>query len=175
MADKKMPETKIQETSTKQEPVVVVSPIEITDLTQKPVVLNLETGADDNLEIKQKKWVLRKYDESKDGPRDQFLKLALGEAVKLVQPIERQIDALLTFATAQSYQEGRAAALAKGNFLVPELRRKIVDFMRTMPKFAELKATAAFDLWKEGYKAKKPGAMRILAVVSQDTTEFEDL
>lgn len=140
---------------------IEVPQIFITSLKPKQKVLNLADGAEAEIEVISKKYEAPAYSE-KYGTVEQFEKALFHEAAKLVQPVGKQIDAFLKMATAESYQAGKAEALAKGDYLTSELRGKIVQVMRGNQAFVDLSAKDCFDRWMAGYLAKKPGAYKVL-------------
>lgn len=165
-------ETEVKHTAKTLEVAPIVN---ISEVKLKQSVLNLDTNKDEDIEFKQSRYTVRDFDPKTDGDIATFTKKVLSEVSKLVQPVENQIQALLNYATSQSYQTGRAAALAGGKYLTQELRSKIVVFMRAQPQFSDLSAKDAFARWQEGFVAKKAGAIKILAIVSADSNEFSDL
>lgn len=142
-------------------------------LKQKQSVLDLETGNDVDIEVVYNRYVVPDYDE-KYGTPEEFTKKLLSEASKMVTPAEAKITALVNYASSQSYQEGKKAALNGGKYLTQDLRSKIVQIMRANSAFADLSAKDCFDRWKSGYLAKKAGAVRILAMATE-SEDFSDL
>lgn len=149
-----------------KEGVALLKAVSITStiLKQTQKWLNLETGVDDeSVEITQTKYAAPTYSEKEYGGTEELFKQELLSAAQLlIQPIDRQIDALLYRATQDSYQAGKEVAMSKGNFLTPDLRGKIVQVMRGSQAFADMSAKEALEYWKAGYMAKKPGALKVL-------------
>lgn len=140
--------------------------VEITkqELKQVQKVMDLETGNEDaTITIVQTKFVAPAYSEEVYGGTEELFNAELFKAATaLIQPISKQVDAMLYRATQDSYQSGKDAALKGGNFLTQDLRGKIVQVMRGSQAFADLSAKDALDYWKKGYMDKKPGAVKVL-------------
>lgn len=148
--------------------------IKAVELKQKQSVMDLETGRDADIELVYSRFVAPEWD-GKTGTEEEHEKALLSEAAKLVPGAMAKVNAFITFAASQSYQNAKREALAKGNYLTQELRSKIVVFMRSMEQFADLSAKDCFERWKAGYLAGKPAAKKILSIVQQDTNEFDEL
>jgi len=146
--------------------------LKVTELTPTQSVLNLDTNEDAKITVSSKKYELPKYDKAIHGSESEFLAAAKAAVLKLVQPESAVVDALLKYATSESYQAGKQAALANGNYLTSDLRSKIVQIMRGNNKFADYSASECFSTWLSGYKEKKPGAIKILTM-AQDFGEFD--
>lgn len=141
-------ETKNTETKTVEVPV-----IKVQDLKPKLKVTDLSTGNDGaEIELAYRKYTAPEYDSKKHGTRDQYTAALLTAATALVSPVENQIDALLYRATQDSYQAGKVAAYAGGNYLSPELRSQIVMVIKnSSPVYAESSASDAFNAWKAAF------------------------
>lgn len=126
-----------------------------TTVKQPQTVTDLDSGADSKITVEYQRYVLNPKSTSTVDEQ-------LEEALALVQPKDNQVDALLKYATNASYTAGKNAALAGGNYLTPELRRKIVTLLSDHPNFAELSAKDIGDRWLAGYKAKSPKAIEWL-------------
>lgn len=138
--------------------------LKITDLKPQQPVLNLDTNEDVKITVESKRYELPKYDSKIHGTKEQFVAAAMKAAQVLVHPVEKQIDALLYRATQESYQAGKAAALATGNYLTQDLRTNIAVIMQANVAYADLKASDCVVKWREGHKAGKAGAAKILAM-----------
>lgn len=147
--------------------------LKVTELKPKQKVLNLETNEDAEIEVVSQRFELPKYDEKIHGTKQTFVHAAMLAATALVQPVEQQIDALLYRATQNSYQAGKTAALAGGNYLTADLRSNIVQIMRGNNAYADMSATDCFNKWKAGYKEQKPGAIKVLTM-AQDMGSVEE-
>lgn len=147
--------------------------LKVTDLKPKQKVLNLETNEDAEIEVISQRFELPKYDAAVHGTRADFARSAMLAASALVQPVEQQIDALLYRATQNSYQAGKATALASGNFLTQDLRTNIVQIMKGNNAYADFSASECFNKWKAGFAEKKPGAIKVLTM-AQDMGSVEE-
>lgn len=136
-----------------------------TELKQKQSFLNLQTNEEEDVVVVTKKYSV---------PTGMATEVAIKEAENLVKPASKRLAALLKFAESESYQESKAAALAKGEYLTPQVKSKIVGIMQTLDAFAEVGARDCFARWFAGYKEKKPSAMKLLER-ARATEEFSDL
>lgn len=139
--------------------------IEVTELKQKQTFLNLDSGDEDEIVV-----VTKKYSVPEGMPTEK----AIAEMRKVVHPDSEVLTALTTYAASKSYSESKAAALAKGNYLTQEVKSAVVAVLQMNPTFAEMKAKDVFAKWYEGYKAKKPGAIKALDR-ARAANEFSDL
>lgn len=134
------------------------------EVKQKVSVFDLDAGEDTDITIVYRKYSAGKYDEA-----------TLEQAQKLVQPVAKQIDALLYRAQQESYQEGKKKALSAGRYLTSDVISKGADFLRAnVASFADVSAKDAKTRFTDGVKNNKPGAMKVLQIVSQDSSEFGD-
>lgn len=165
--------------ATEKQGTVGTSLIEISTLKPKQKFLNLQTGNMDEIEIVSSKFDVVAYDPKKHGAdKAKFLHSVMVELQRLVQPIDKQIEALLKFAASESYQSGKEKSLAGGSYLTPETRSKIVTFLRMYPSFAEMSAKDVFDKWLEGYQSKDAKIKAKAQLVLDRATaadEFADL
>lgn len=150
--------------------------IKVVAISQAQKVMDLDSGSEDaQITVKQNRYFAPTYDEKEFGGTEAEFQSAVLEAAKeLVNPVEKQIDALLYRATQDSYQSGKAAALAGGNYLSSDLKGKIVQVMRGNQAFVDVSASDCFAKWKAGYMAKKPGAFNILTT-AQNLGVFDDI
>lgn len=152
------------ETSNTQNVNVV---LKTTALKPKQKFLNIDTGEYDDLEVKSVRYELPNFDRkdaAKNGYTEEQFEEALYNAVlSLVSPRSEQIKALGNYATSKSYQDGKAAALASGNYLTSDVMDNICGIMSAMPQFAELKKSEMKDRWLAGFRAGKEGPKKILA------------
>jgi hypothetical protein len=117
-----------------------------------------------------------RYKLTEDGAKAENIDVAIKAAMKLFATKEGLRDALLGAATSAAYAAAKTAALAKGDYLTPDLRSAIAKFCRnSIPSFAELNAKASYERWLEGFKGKKPGAIKVLQIVRADASQFGDL
>lgn len=155
-----------KQTSTENGQTKFVSPTIIaTAIAQTQKVMNLDNGDEDaTIKLAMTRYSFKPYDPKDEthGTPEQYYGVLFTAAAELIQPVEKQIDALLYRATQDSYQAGKTAALATGNFLSSDLKAKIVQVMRGNQAFAEMSAKECFDYWKDGFSAKKPGAVKVL-------------
>lgn len=149
--------------------------LKITELKPKQKFTDLDSGEEKELEVKSQRFELAPFDSKKHGTKEQYFQNALAVAASLVQPISEQVEAFLRYATSASYQDGKKAALAGGNFLSPEVKSKISQYMGNLTAFSELTAKERFEKWQAGYKEKKPGAVKILEAVTASEDVFSDL
>jgi hypothetical protein len=141
-----------------------VPEIIVMAVSQKQTVMDLETG-DEKAEITvaQKRFFAPEYSEKEYGGTEELFEAALfNAATELVSPRSKQIDALLYRATQESYQAGKAVALSAGNYLTKDLAKRIVNIMQGNVAFVDVSASDCLKRWKEGYKAQKPGAIKML-------------
>lgn len=138
----------------------------VTDVSQTQKVMDLATGNEDaQITVAQKRYFAPEYDAKEyGGTPEEFSQAVLEAASELVTPQAKQIQALLNYATSQSYQEGKAAALATGNFLTQDLKARIVQVMRGNQAFVDDSASDCFKKWKVAFAEKKAGAIKILDI-----------
>lgn len=142
--------------------------IKVTEVTQSQKVLDLATGDEEAIiKVKQNKYEVPAYD-SKFGTTQEFETALFTAAAELIQPKSKQIEALLYRATQDSYQAGKIAAMATGNYLTSDLKAKIVQVMRGNQAFVDLSAKECYERWKSGYMGArgdgpKAGATKVLA------------
>lgn len=138
----------------------------ITQTTkQQQKVMDLETGKEDaTIEVVMTKYIAPEYDATKFSPltASEFESVLAERSAELIQPVSAQIAAFLNAATSASYQAGKTAALATGNYLTAELKARIIQVMRGNQAFVELSAKDCFERWKAGFMAKKTGAFKVL-------------
>jgi hypothetical protein len=137
-----------------------------SDVKQPQTVLDLDNNEDAKITVIYKKYVAN----DKVPVKDQ-----LAAALKLVSPEAEVVKALLAYAQSKSYQDGKNAALTKGNYLTQQLRSTIVGLMQNTPNFAETGAKECFERWMAGYKAKKPAALRLLQDAQNVNEVYSDL
>lgn len=147
--------------------------LKITKLTPTQSVLNLETNEEEKIVVSSVRYELPKYDSVVHGSPEEFLNSAMAAAQLLVNPVEKQVDALLYRATQDSYQSGKLAALSAGKYLTQDLRTNIVQIMRGNNAYADMSASDCFVKWKSGYKEQKPGAIKVLTM-AQDMGSVEE-
>lgn len=147
--------------------------LKITKLTPSQNVLNLETNEEEKIVVSSNRYELPKYDDKIHGTKDEYWTAAMVAAQALVNPAEKQIDALLYRATQDSYQAGKATALSAGKFLTQDLKTNIVQIMRGNNAYADMSASDCFAKWKAGYKEQKAGAVKILTM-AQDMGSVEE-
>lgn len=134
-------------------------------LKQQQKVMDLESGKEDaTIDVVMTKYIAPDYDSAKFAPlsEQEFEESLFETARSLVQPVAAQIQAFLIKATSDSYQAGKATALAGGDYVTSELKAKIVQVMRGNQNFVDISAKDCFERWKAGYLAKKPGATKVL-------------
>jgi hypothetical protein len=152
-------------------PVILVS-----EMRPKQAVTDLVSGKDTNIEVAYSKFSVPVFDAAKHGDdEEKFWGHLFVAARKLVTPVSVQVEALLYRATQDSYQAGKTKALATGDFLTSELRAKIVAVMRGYASYADLSAKDAYERWTDGFRAAKPGALKILVTAKALTGSGEDL
>lgn len=136
----------------------------IQTLKQKQKVMDLETGDESaEIELVYDKYVAPEYSAKEYGGSEAlFLDALLIAASELVQPVSKQIDAFLTKRQSDNYQVAKAKALSGGNFLTADLKGKIVQVMKGNQAFVDMNAADCFKRWKDGYKAQKAGAFKVL-------------
>jgi hypothetical protein len=140
--------------------------LKATTTAQQQKVMDLESGREDaTIEVKMTKYTAPEYDSAKyDLTEEEFNAAVMEKAAELIQPASARLAAFLNYATSASYQAGKAAALATGNYLSSDLKARIVQVMRGNQSFVDLSAKDCFERWKAGYLAKKAGALKILDV-----------
>jgi hypothetical protein len=140
--------------------------IKATVTKQQQKVMDLESGKEDaTIEVSMTKYTAPEYDATTfDGTEAEFNEAVITAASELIQPPAARLAAFLNYATSASYQAGKAAALATGNFLTSDLKARIVQVMRGNQAFVDMSAKDCFERWKTGYLAKKTGALKILDV-----------
>lgn len=150
--------------------------IVVSDVSQTIKVMDLKTGNEEfGLVVKQSKFAAPVYSvEEYGGTPELFEEALFAAACQLVSPRPKQIDALLYRATQESYQSGKSAALATGEFCTQDLKQKIVQVMRGNAHYVENSASECFSKWKAGFAAKKPGALKILDL-AKSFGDFGDL
>ena len=142
-------------------PEVPKPAIEVSEVKEQiQDVLDLRQNKEIDLKFVQKKYSLRELGAGED-PAD-FEKRALAEVQKLVVPPARQIEALLTYATAQSYRENKDVAFKTGDFLTPDLQRIIVNKMQSRKAFAELSVKECKERFRAGLQKGSKGALELL-------------
>lgn len=139
--------------------------IKVTELKQKQSFTNLDTGEDDEIVVTTLKYSV---------PDGLSVQDALKQMDAIVHPAEERLNALLKYAESKSYQESKAAALAKGNYLTPQLKSKIVQILQATDAFSEVGARDTYARWYAGYKAKKQSAFKVLER-ARASEEFADL
>lgn len=148
----------------------VKSLLKIQDMKQKVKVIDLDNPEKDDVQVEI---VYNKYDFDSKGDQNAIA----AEVAKLVTPLSERNRALVVFATSQSYQKGKEAAFATGNYLTPDLRTAITDFLKMTGRFNDNTAKEIFQRWLDGYRgndpAKKASAKKILDRVS-DAQEMAD-
>lgn len=144
--------TEVKETPKTSEVQVVIKEQKIK---QALTVTDLETGDDTaKVDNSYSKFTAPAYDK-KYGTMAQFEEALFKLAESLVQPISNRIDALLYRATQDSYQAGKVAAFASGNYLSPELRGKVTEIITSSsPKYANEKAVVVFGAWKAAFTSQ---------------------
>lgn len=141
----------------------VIPVIKVVNINQPQKVMDLSTGNEEAvIYVKQEKFTAPEYDSKIHGTVEEFYRDLMAAAQALVQPVAAQIEALVFRATQDSYQAGKAAVLATGDYLTAELKAKIIQIMRGNAAFNDKSAKECFDLWKVGFMAKKTGALKIL-------------
>ena len=158
-------ENKIME---KKDAVAAMKLVE-TLLKQKQSFLNLDSGEDDEITVTTKKYTV---------PDGMDVAAAMKQAQTLVQPVERQLAALLKFAESESYQESKNSALTKGNYLTSGIKSKLVQILQTSDTFANMKAKDVFERWYTGYKSadvKKKAAANKVLDRARASEEYDDL
>jgi hypothetical protein len=146
--------------------------IKRSELKPKQKFINLDTGNLDQIEVKSYKYDLVPFDPKVHGTKEEYFKHAARYAAQLVHPIDKQVEAFLKYATSESYQAGKTAALQGGNFLTPEVKSTIGDILKAKTQFADLTKGECYERWEAGYKEKKPAALAILKQ-AQDMQEAE--
>jgi len=120
-------------------------------IPQKLTVSDLDSGEDTQVTNNYIKYSAPSYDK-KFGTVEQFTAVLLKLASDLVQPVSEQVEALLYRATQNSYQAGKVAAFAAGNYLSPELKAKVIEIITSSsPKYATAKGSVVFDAWKAAF------------------------
>lgn len=144
-------------------------------IKQVQKVMDLSTGNEDTtINVDYSKLTIPDYDsEEYGGTIEEFYAALAKSAEELVSPVQKRIDALLKFATAENYQNAKTSALATGNFLTSDLKGRIVQVMRGNQAFVELSAKECFERWKIGFMAKKAGAIKVLDL-AKTMGEFGD-
>ena len=142
----------VKETPKVEQPKEAIA-LKVTKIPQKLKVTDLDTGSDDaEITNNYQKYTAPEYDAKKHGDRAAFYAELFKLASALVQPIENQIDALLYRATQDSYQQGKVAAYAGGNYLSPELKSTITMVVKqSSPKYADASNSDAFASWKAAF------------------------
>jgi len=146
--------------------------LKITNLSPKQKVMNLDTNEETEITVTSQRFEAPDYDEALYASTEEFETDLLHTVMALVTPKAKQIEAFLKYATSESYQSGKSAALATGNFMSSELRGRLVQIMRGNNAFAEMSASDAYKYWLNGYKEKKPGALKLLKT-AQDSADIE--
>lgn len=159
MAAKKIEETKKEEKK-------MAEMLKSVEMKPKQSVLNLDTGAEEKVEI-----TYNKYVPTKEGLQD--VSAAIEAALAILTDPKAVLEAILYGVNNALYSAGKEVAFAGGNYVTSELRSRIVAFMRNQQQFAELSASDAWTRWLEGFKAKKPGAIKILEIVSADAEQYD--
>lgn len=134
-------------------------------LKQQQKVMDLKSGKEDaTIDVVMTKYIAPEYDAKKFEPlsESEFEESLFEAARSLIEPVADQIQAFLIKATSDSYQAGKAAALAGGDYVTSDLKAKIVQVMRGNQNFTDISAKDCFERWKAGYLAKKPGATKVL-------------
>lgn len=167
--------------------------LKVTELKPKQNVLDLETNEDAAIEVKSVRYEAPVFQTGKTpestgwtctidgkpqfvpGTAEEFEQALYNAAEALIQPRSKQIEAFLYRATQESYQAGKAAALAAGNYLTQDLRKRIVSIMSMMNAYAEVSASDCYKRWLSGYKEGKPGALKLLKMAQDQTDEVDDL
>lgn len=150
--------TMATETQTFETPVIITQ-----NVKQAQTVVDLSTGDESaKIELKYTKYVVPEFDAKKYGTRESFDAALFTAAQALVNPVSVQVEALVYRATQDSYQAGKTAALAAGDYLTSELKSKIVQVMKGNQAFVDTSASDCFARWKAGFIAKKAGALKIL-------------
>lgn len=146
--------------------------LKTTEVKQKVKVIDLDKPEDDSVQVEI---VYTKYDFDKAVDH----KLLSAELDKLVTPLSERNKALAAYAQSASYQTGKEKAFSAGNYLTPELRTAIVDYLRMTGKFNENTSKEIFTRWLDGYKGadagKKSSAKKILDRVSEAQDAAGDL
>lgn len=155
------------------EPVRKIAEFKITKLKLGQTVVDLETGADADIDIESVRYEIPKYDQAIWGTVEEFDDALFKAATKLIGSKRGIVEAIVARATSMSYQNGKAAALSAGNYLTQELRGKIVNIMRMNQQFADLKASECYAKWLGAYKAGKPAALNFLTMAQAMTSESE--
>lgn len=137
-------------------------PLKIAEVKQQVDFLNLVTGEMEKLTIVYSTY---KVNEKAD-PH------AVSKALtKLVTPLSEQNKALAAYAQAQSYQSGKANALARGQYLSPEIKRGIQNYLEQSGRFSDLTRAQMFDRWLDGFQGgdekKKASATTVLTRVTE--------
>lgn len=145
----------------KKTPTITVTPVTF----QQSGLMNLANGEDATISISQTKYFAPEYDEAEyGGTKDEFDSAVYEAALEVVWPTAKRTEALLSKATSDSYQAGKTAALATGNYLTQDLKQRIVQVLRSNQAYADAKASDAFNAWKTAFLAKKAGAVKVLDI-----------
>lgn len=166
------PQEENNEMQTTEMHETVKSLLKTSEVKQKVKVINLDNPEDDSVQVEI---VYTKYDFDKNVDHELLSK----ELDAIVTPLSERNKALTAYAQSASYQAGKILAFSAGNYLTPELRSAIVDYLRMTGKFNESTAKEIFTRWIDGYKGgdagKKASAKKILERVTEAQDAAGDL
>ncbi|MGB8840048.1 MAG: hypothetical protein WCC64_03155 [Aliidongia sp.] len=126
------------------------APIKVTSVPYTVPALNLEVGIEEKVQFKGSAFSVKNPNAS-----------VVQDLLVLLGDVPAQTSALCAALKSASYQVAKAAAMGD-KYLDSNLRTKIVQIMKGTEQFGALDAKECYDRWVSGYKAKKPGAMKIL-------------
>lgn len=129
---------------------------------QKQNVLNLDSGKDEAIEVLQCTYIVPDFNADLHIDLEKYNAAKLAAASSLVQPVEKQADALLKFAANEVYAVSKRTALASGNYMTQELKTQLVKMLRMRPAFADDSAKEIFDRWEAGFAKQNPNAIKYL-------------
>lgn len=129
---------------------------------QKQDILNLDSGKDEEIVVQQCNFIVPEFNADIHISQEQYNTVKLAAAQSLVQPVEKQADALLKFAANEVYANSKRDALAAGNYMSQELRSTLTKMLKQRPTFNEMNASEIFKRWVAGFSAGAERAKKYL-------------
>lgn len=129
---------------------------------QKQEILNLDSGKDEEITVFQATYIVPDFNPEIHGTLEAYESTKLKAAQSLVQPANKQADALLKYAASEVYAQSKREALASGNFMSAELRSVLITGLKARPAFSKMTAKEVFERWMKGFQSGVPQTKKYL-------------